>query len=54
MPSNLGNGLDKLVASNLAVASAKTEAPWRCAAPSPSTGKTYVDETTAAVATSAL
>ena len=54
IPSNLGNGLDKLVASNLAVASAlKTGADTRGFVRA-ANNKLYTDEATAAVASSTI
>ena len=63
VPSNLGNGLDKLVANNLALAAAGSTSTKLGAAAGTAlntgdsvtvNGKTYVDAATAAVATSAI
>ena len=53
IPSNLGNGLDKLVASNLAITNAKASG-LALHDTVVAGNKTYTDEATAAVATSAL
>ncbi len=53
IPSNLGNGLDKLVESNLAVVQA-TKLGRRLEGAVTVNGKTYIDDTTAAVATNSL
>ncbi len=53
VPANLGNGLDKLVESNLAVSSAALSGV-QLENLVTANGKTYLDEATAAVATSSL
>ena len=53
VPSNLGNGLDKLIASNLAITEAKASGR-RLEAVVSVNGKTYTDSATAAVASSSI
>ncbi len=54
IPSNLGNGLDKLVASNLAIANAKASGIKLDNAVTGTDGQKYTDDITAAVATNAI
>ena len=53
MPENLGNGLGKLVESNLAVTSAKKTGTELSGAVTVN-GKTYTDAITAAIASKAI
>ena len=54
IPSNLGNGLDKLVASNLAIANAKASGIQLDSTVTAANGQKYTDDITAAVATNAI